>query len=80
MYESMITTILTIMCAFFIAYISYTFGRTIRSHEEKLESLSNDIDRHESDIHRIDKTLINHINESRATKETAIDKIKTIFK
>ena len=76
----MITTILTIMCAFFIAYISYTFGRTIRSHEEKLESLSNDINRHESDIHRIDTTLINHINESRTTRETAIEKIKTIFK
>lgn len=69
MYESMITTILTIMCAFFIAYISYTFGRTIRSHEEKLESLSNDIDRHESDIRRIDTTLINHINESRAARK-----------
>lgn len=68
MYESMITTILTIMCAFFIAYISYTFGRTIRSHEEKLESLSNDIDRHECNIRRIDKTLINHINEGRAAR------------
>ena len=80
MYESMITTLLMLICAFFIAYISYTFGRTIRTHEEKLESLSNDIDRHECDIHRIDKTLINHINESRATKKTAINKIKTIFK
>lgn len=68
MYESMITTILTIMCAFFIAYISYIFGRTIRSHEEKLESLSNDIDRHECNIRRIDKTLINHINEGRAAR------------
>ena len=80
MYESMITTLLMLICAFFIAYISYTFGRTIRTHEEKLESLSDDIDRHERDIHRIDQTLIDHISESRPDKKTALNKIKTIFK
>ena len=63
MYESIITTLLTLICSFFIAYISYTFGRTILAHEEKLESLSND-------IHRIDKTLIDHIRESRTDKNT----------
>ena len=70
MYESMITTLLILICSFLIAYISYTFGRTLRTHEEKLESLSNDIDRHERDIHRIDKTLIDHIRESRMDKNT----------
>lgn len=70
MYESMITTLLILICSFLIAYISYTFGRTLRTHEEKLESLSLDIDRHERDIHRIDKSLIDHIRESRMDKNT----------
>jgi uncharacterized membrane protein len=70
MYESMITTLLILICSFLIAYISYTFGRTILAHEEKLESLSSDIDRHERDIHRIDKSLIDHIRESRMDKNT----------
>ena len=50
------------MCAVCIAYISYAFGKTMRTHEDKLEGLSKDIDRHERDIIRIDKTLIEHIN------------------
>lgn len=62
MYEPIITMMLIMLCAVCIAYISYAFGKTMRTHEDKLEGLSKDIDRHERDIIRIDKALIEHIN------------------
>lgn len=57
-----ITTLLIVTCAVLIAFISYSFGRTMKSHEDKLANLSDDIDRHEREITRIDETLIKHIN------------------
>jgi hypothetical protein len=80
MYESVVTTVLIIMCAVFIAFISYSFGRTIRIHEEKLSELSDDISRHERDIARIDDTLMEHIRDSNAgSKKATLNRIKKIF-
>lgn len=79
MYETVTTTVLILMCAFFIAFISYSFGKTIRLHEEKLSELSDDIDRHERDISRIDDTLIKHINEESNSKRTKLNLIKKMF-
>lgn len=62
MYETAVTSILVFICAIGIGSISYTFGRIMRQHEDRLEGLSKDIDRHERDILRIDKALIEHIN------------------
>lgn len=58
-----VTTLLIIMCAVLIAFISYSFGRTMKSHEDKLADLSDDIDRHEREIVHIDETLIKHMNK-----------------
>lgn len=79
MYESIITVLLLLMCAVSIAYVSYSFGRTIRSHEDKLDVLSDDIARHEKDITRIDETLVNHINSDKNTEKKTLTKIKKIF-
>ena len=80
MYESVVTTVLIVMCAVFIAFISYSFGRTIRIHEEKLSELSDDIARHERDIARIDDTLMQHISGSNAgSKKATLNRIKKIF-
>jgi hypothetical protein len=79
MYESIITVLLLLICAVSIAYVSYSFGRTIRSHEDKLDALSDDIARHEKDITRIDETLVNHINSDKNTEKKTLTKIKKIF-
>lgn len=80
MYESVVTTVLILMCAVFIAFISYSFGRTIRIHEEKLSELSDDIARHERDIARIDDTLMQHMNDSNAgSKKATLSRIKKMF-
>ena len=65
MYEAVVTNLFMFISGVIIAYIGYTFGKTIRSHEDKLCDLSNDIERHEKEISRIDETLINHINKDK---------------
>lgn len=79
MYESVVTTVLIMMCALFIAFVSYSFGKTIRTHEDKLSELSDDIERHERDISRIDATLVNHINSDKNAEKNTLTKIKKIF-
>ena len=80
MYESVVTTILIIMCAFIIAFISYSFGKTIRKHDEKLAELSDDIERHEQDISRIDDTLMQYMNgKNTKSKKATLNCIKKMF-
>jgi hypothetical protein len=67
------------MCAFFIAFISYSFGKTIRLHEDKLSDLSGDIERHEREITRLDDTLMKHMNESTNSKKASLSHIKKMF-
>ena len=65
-----ITTLLIFICAALISALSYSLGKTIRYHEDKLRNVQNSIDQHEVDINRLDSTLSAHIAEGKRRKKT----------
>jgi len=65
-----ITTLLIFICAALISSLSYSLGKTIRYHEDKLRNVQSSIDQHEVDINRLDSTLSAHIAEDKRRRKT----------
>lgn len=65
MSEYITTTLLIFISAGIVSALSYSLGKTIRSHEDKLRDVQQSIDQHELDIDRLDNTLSSHIAEDK---------------